>query len=71
MVGTYFGMNGKRRSQWRNRRGTGGQSASPDVFHWEVLLTYREKRDKEKRENGEEKKENGESEGGKLKMEVE
>ena len=33
------------------------------------LLTYREKRGKEKRENGEEKKKNRKREGGKLKME--
>ena len=55
-------------TQWRNRRGE--QSAPQRLLIGKFLLTYREKRGKEKRENVAEKKENREREGGKeLKME--
>ena len=52
----------------------GGQGAEypPDtltLLTGTFLITYREKRGKEKRENGEEKKQNRKREGGKLKME--
>ena len=59
-----------------------GAGCPPDTSHREIsadlphtlltgkfLLTYGEKRGKEKRENGKEKKENQKREGGKLKME--
>ena len=40
--------------QWRNRRGgRGGQSAPQRLLTGKFLLTYREKRGKEKRERGE------------------
>ena len=59
--------------QWRNSRGVGrwgwGQSASLTLLTGKFLLTYQEKRWKEKRANGEEEKENQKREGGKLKME--
>ena len=56
--------------QWRNSRG-GGQSAPLILLAGKFLLTYREKREKnkKKRENGEEKKENRKTGGEKLKME--
>ena len=48
--------------QWQNRRGRGWLNrwaqCPPNVFTGKFLLTNREKRGKEKRENGEDKKEN-------------
>ena len=41
----------------------------PETSDRKFLLTYREKRGKEKTENGAEKKGNREREGGKMKME--
>ena len=55
--------------QWHNRS---GQSAPPPLLTGKFLLTYLEKRGKEKTEkgeNGEGKKENCKRVGGKLKME--
>ena len=54
--------------------GQGGQSAPQRLLTGKFLLTYREKRGKEKREKGRKlrrKKENCKREGGKLEMEVE
>ena len=48
--------------------GWGRVPPSQRLLTGKFLLTYREKRDKEKRENGAEKKENLKREGGKLKM---
>ena len=48
-----------------------GQSAPQTLLTGKFLLTYQEKRGKEKRENGEEKKENQKREGGKLKWKEE
>ena len=62
-------MDGKR--QWRNRLGA---ECPQRLLTGKFLLTYWEKRGKEKRErgeNGEEMKENFKREGGKLEMEVE
>ena len=58
-------------TQWRNGRGGGAgwQSVPQILLTGKFLLTYREKRGKEKREIGAEKKENRKKEGGKLKME--
>ena len=50
--------------------GGGGAECSSTLLTRKFLLTYQEKRGKEKRENWEEKKENWQREGGKLKMEV-
>ena len=60
--------------QWRNSRGegAGGTGVPPTLLTGKLMLTYREKRGKEKGEMEEEKKENRKREGGevgKLKME--
>ena len=52
-------------------RGSAGCPKPPTLFTGKFLLTYREKRGKEKRENREEKKENCKREGGKFNMEGE
>ena len=46
-----------------------GDRGSGQSFTGKFLVTYREKRGKEKQENGEEKKKNRGREGGKFKME--
>ena len=53
------------RLQWCNNS-WGGRGCPPTLLTGKFLLTYREKRGKEKRENGEEKKENQKREGGKV-----
>ena len=63
-----------RTHQWRNRRGWGGVGGGgrvppspPRLLTGKFLMTYREKRSKEKKsENWEERKENCEREGGKI-----
>ena len=60
--------------QWRNRQGAGGAECPPPrPLTGIILLTYREKRGKEKGKRGknwEEKKKDCEREGGKLELEV-